>query len=177
LVVGCGEPLGIRATENVITGELTLYGFSLAPPSYPSAIITFLAQPVPVTPAGNFDVALDITSDSRITIMPVGTMVLPLTGAHSVGLLRAGTDFDAVQSAPVGSYVRDSVMTVGIGEVVVIEANRSRPGDICSFALSPFIYSKLVVLAADPESGLLTVRFTADPNCGFRSFAEGIPRS
>jgi hypothetical protein len=176
VVAGCGEPLRVQAGEAVISANLSLFSLSSAPPTYPSAISTPFAQGVPANATGNFDVALDLTSDGRIVVMPVATVVVPLTGPHSVGLLRAGTSFEAVTSAPVGTYVRDTVMTIDVGEVVVIEANRSRTGDICSFALSPFIYSKLVVIDADLDTGLLTVRLTADPNCGFRSFAEGIPR-
>lgn len=175
LLAACGEPLRIRATDPVISTTFDLHAFSLAPPTYNSGILTPFAQPVPVTASGSFDVALDIAADGRVRVMPVRTVVTPLVGVNRVGLLRAGASFDDVLSAPTGSYARDSVFTVSPGEVVVIEADRS--ADVCAFNLSPFIYSKLAVVSVNEEGGTMTVQFAVDPNCGFRSFEEGIPQN
>lgn len=175
LFAACGEPLRIQATENVISTNFELHAFSLAPPTYNSAILTPFAEPRPVTAAGSFDVALDLDSEGRILVMPVSTVVTPLLGATRVGLRHAGGSYDAVLSAPTGEYVRDSVFTIVPGEVVVIEADRS--ADLCGFAISPFIYSKLSVLSVNEATGAIAVRFTVNPNCGFRSFEEGIPQN
>jgi hypothetical protein len=175
LLMACGEPLRIQATETVISTNFELHAFSVAPPTYNSAILTPFAEPRPVTAAGAFDVALDLDDEGRILVMPVSTVVTPLLGATRVGLRHAGGSYDAVLSAPTGEYVRDSVFTIVPGEVVVIEADRS--ADLCGFAISPFIYSKLSVLSVNEATGAIAVRFTVDPNCGFRSFEEGIPQN
>lgn len=175
LLTACGEPLRIQATETVISTNFELHAFSVAPPTYNSAILTAFAEPRPVTAAGAFDVALDLDDEGRILVMPVSTVVTPLLGATRVGLRHAGGSYDAVLSAPTGEYVRDSVFTIVPGEVVVIEADRS--ADLCGFAISPFIYSKLSVLSVNEATGAIAVRFTVDPNCGFRSFEEGIPQN
>jgi len=175
LLAACGEPLRIQASELVINTNFDLHAFSLAPPTYNSGIRTPFAQPVPVTAAGAFDVALDLDGAGGIRVMPVRTVVTPLVGAIRVGLRLAGDSFDAVLSAPTGEYVRDSVFTIVPGEVIVIEADHST--DVCSFAISPFIYSKLSVLSVNEVTGSMTVRFAVDPNCGFRSFEEGIPQN
>ena len=175
LLMACGEPLRIQATETVISTNFELHAFSVAPPTYNSAILTAFAEPRPVTAAGAFDVALDLDDEGRILVMPVSTVVTPLLGATRVGLRHAGGSYDAVLSAPTGEYVRDSVFTIVPGEVVVIEADRS--ADLCGFAISPFIYSKLSVLSVNEATGAIAVRFTVDPNCGFRSFEEGIPQN
>ncbi|HUF66219.1 MAG TPA: hypothetical protein VMM17_09595 [Gemmatimonadaceae bacterium] len=175
LLAACGEPLRIQATDAVINRNFELHAFSMAPPSYNSAILTPFAEPVPVTAAGAFDVALDLDSDGRIRVMPVRTVVTPLLGVNRVGLMHAGGSFDGILSAPVGEYIRDSVLTVIPGEVVVIEADRSN--DLCAFSISPIIYSKLAVLSVNEATGSMAVRFTVDPNCGFRSFEEGIPQN
>jgi hypothetical protein len=175
LLAACGEPLRIQATDAVINRSFELHAFSMAPPSYNSGILTPFAEPVPVTAAGAFDVALDLDEEGRIRVMPVRTVVTPLTGVNRVGLLHAGGGFGGILSAPAAEYVRDSVITVIPGEVVVIEADRS--SDLCAFAVSPFIYSKLAVLSVNEETGSMAVQFTVDPNCGFRSFEEGIPQN
>lgn len=175
LLAACGEPLRIQASAPVINRDFELHAFSLAPPTYNSGILTPFAEAVPVTAAGAFDVALDLDADGRIVVMPVRTVVTPLRGVNRVGLIRVGGSFDEILSAPAGDYVRDSVITVAIGEVVVIEADRS--SDLCSFSISPFVYSKLAVVSVDELTGSMAVRFTVDPNCGFRSFEEGIPQN
>lgn len=175
LLTACGEPLRVQASAPVINRNFELHAFSLAPPSYNSGILTPFAEPVPVTAAGAFDVALDLDAEGRIRVMPVRTIVTPLRGVNRVGLRHAGGSFDGILSAPLGAYVRDSVITVVPGEVVVIEADRS--SDLCAFAISPFIYSKLAVLSVNERTGSMAVRFTVDPNCGFRSFEEGIPQN
>jgi hypothetical protein len=38
------------------------------------------------------------------------------------------------------------------------------------------IHAKIVVTAINIPSRQLTIRYTVDPNCGFRSFATGIPK-
>lgn len=175
LLAACGEPLRIQASDRVISRNFELHAFSMAPPSYNSGILTPFAQPVPVTAAGAFDVALDLDAEGRILVMPVRTVVTPLLGVSRIGLMHAGGSFDGILSAPVGDYVRDSVLTIVPGEVVVIEADRSN--DLCAFAISPVIYSKLAVLSVNELTGAMAVRFTVDPNCGFRSFEEGIPQN
>ena len=38
------------------------------------------------------------------------------------------------------------------------------------------LYAKLVVTAIDRAAKQLTVKYTVDPNCGFFSFAAGLPK-
>lgn len=176
-VAACGDPLRITASEPVFIGEMSLYPLSTAPPTYPAAINTPFAVTVPVDAAGNFDVALDINAQGQIVVYPVRSILTPLIGAHRVGLRKATGTFDQLLSAPTGDYQSDTATTLGIGEVLVIEAERVRGNDFCSFALSRNIYSKLAVEAVNPSTGIISLRFAVNPNCGFRSFEEGIPRS
>jgi hypothetical protein len=48
----------------------------------------------------------------------------------------------------------------------------------CGLALSGAnLYAKVVVTSVDPVSRSMNVTFTVDPNCGFVSFADGIPKN
>jgi hypothetical protein len=58
---------------------------------------------------------------------------------------------------------------------VVVETYRGLSGDICSFSLSPYIYSKVNIDSVNVVTRTINVSVTVDPNCGFRSFAEGVP--
>jgi len=108
---------------------------------------------------------------------PVKLIVQPLTGVHEVGLLKVAGTFESVERAPTGTYESDEALTVNVGEVVVIEARRNRASDVCAFALSPNIYSKLVVDSVSAGTNAIWFRFVANPNCGFRSFAAGLPKN
>jgi len=178
LLAGCGDPLRVVASEPVFIGDLSVYALSSAPPTYPSAINTPFATTVPVDGNGNFDVALDLNAEGHVVVYPVRAVLTPVLGSHRVGLRRVPGVFGAVLSAPTGEYPSDSVIvTLGIGDVLVIEAERTRGSDFCSFALSRNIYSKLSVRAVDPATGIISLSFAVNPNCGFRSFEEGIPRN
>jgi hypothetical protein len=176
LLTACGDPLRITASEPVISTRLILYPFSHVPPTYPAAINTPFAVPVPVTANANFDVALDLDSEGRIVVMTPRAVVTPLTGHRRIGLWHAGGSFESLTEVPPGApFQYDSLLTIIPGEVAVVEANRGQVGDICGFAISPNIYSKLRVVSINPETLAMTVDFTVDPNCGFRSFEPGIP--
>lgn len=112
-----------------------------------------------------------------MVIYPVKLIVLPLTGFNEVGLLKVPGSFESVERAPTGDYERDEPLTVSVGEVVVIEARRNQQGDLCGFALSPNIYSKIVVDSVSAGTNAIWFRLAANPNCGFRSFAPGLPKN
>ena len=104
-------------------------------------------------------------------------VVFPLTGVNEVGLQKVAGTFESVQRAPTGTYEIDDPLTVSVGEVVVIEARRNRQSDLCTFAISPNIYSKLVVDSVSTGTNAIWFRVVANPNCGFRSFAPGLPKN
>lgn len=143
----------------------------------PSALNTPFGTVGPVNSAANFDIAFDLDEQRRVIIYPVKLVVFPLTGVNEVGLQKVAGTFESVQRAPTGTYEIDDPLTVSVGEVVVIEARRNRQSDLCTFALSPNIYSKLVVDSVSTGTNAIWFRVVANPNCGFRSFAPGLPKN
>jgi hypothetical protein len=177
LLSACGDPLGIEATQPVFTEALGVYALSKAPPSYPTAVDTPFGQAVPVNVSASFDFAFDLDAAGNILVHPPRRVLTSPAGVNRVALQKVAGTFESVDRAPTSGFVKDSSIVVAIGEVVVVEAERTRTGDYCAFAISPHLYSKFVVDAVDPVVGTITLRLTVDPNCGFRSFTEGIPRS
>ena len=110
-------------------------------------------------------------------IYPVKLIVQPLTGINEVGLLKVAGSFESVERAPSVPYEQDESITVSPGEVVVIEARRNRSSDLCTFALSPNIYSKIVIDSVSASTNAISFRLVANPNCGFRSFVAGLPKN
>ncbi|WP_373062692.1 hypothetical protein [Gemmatimonas sp.] len=132
-----------------------------------------LARPQLLTNGGvNFDVAFDLTSDNKVTLLPVRTVVpLPPAGVSSVGLLKSTTSFSALERAPDRGYAIDSTLVIGIGETVVLQL----PGSGC-FSGEPY-YAKLVVDSIIVAQRRIVVGSLVNRNCGFRALTVGIPKN
>ena len=85
--------------------------------------------------------------------------------------------FDSVAAAPKTGYQTDTAVVLLPGETLVLQSQHNFSGDICQFALNPNIFAKVAVDSVDLASRTLFLRLGLDPNCGFRSFAEGLPTS
>ncbi|MGI9140845.1 MAG: hypothetical protein ACR2GJ_07045 [Gemmatimonadaceae bacterium] len=172
----CGDVAGVKATLDTLHDSLTVFPLTGSSPVTPTALNTPFGMVTPVGPSGNFDLAFDLDAQRRVIIYPVKLIVQPLTGVNQVGLLKVAGSFENLTRAPTSKYERDEALVVAVGEVVAIEALRNRSSDLCAFALSPNIYSKLVVDSVSAGTNAIWFRFVTNPNCGFRSFAPGRPK-
>lgn len=176
LTAACGDVTALEATAENVHAVRVVYPLTGSAPFLPTAFNTAEVIVSPVGPSGNFDIAFDLDEQRRVVIYPAGLVVQPLAGIHQVGLLKVAGAFESLERAPDGPYVNDEPLAVNLGEVVAIQAQRNRPGDICGFAISPNIFSKLVVDSVSAGTNAIWFRFVVNPNCGFRSFATGLPR-
>ncbi|HEY8852961.1 MAG TPA: hypothetical protein VIM36_12310, partial [Gemmatimonadaceae bacterium] len=80
-------------------------------------------------------------------------------------------------AAPSTGYETDSALVMAPGEVVAIQSPHNGSGDICQFSISPNVYAKIAVDSVNLATRIIYLRMGFDPNCGFRSFATGIPTS
>lgn len=172
----CGDVEGLEATAQTLYDTLTVFPLTGSTAVTPTALNTPFALVTPIGPSGNFDVAFDLDAQRRVVLYPVKLVVQPLSGASNVGLRKVTGTFEALDRAPTGVYDTDKPLVVSVGEVVVIESQRNRSGDICGFAISPNIYSKLVVDSVSTGTNAIWFRVAANPNCGFRSLATGLPK-
>ena len=156
---------------------LTAFPLTGSDPQASTALNTPFGTLTAVNSTANFDVVFDLDAQRRVVIYPVKLIVFPLSGVNDIGLRKVEGTFESVQRAPTGEYETDEPLTVGVGEVVVIEARRNRQSDLCTFALSPNIYSKIVVDSVSTGTDAIWFRLVANPNCGFRSFAPGLPKN
>jgi hypothetical protein len=177
LLSACGDDNLFDAQVPTVQDVYTLFALTGTPPAYPSALDTYFRTPVRVDGAGAFDVAFDLDPTGKVIIYPVKLVVRALSGERRIGLMKVPGLFDEVTSAPKGTYQTDSAVVVSPGEVVVIEAQRNISGDACQFALSPNIYTKLIVDSVAVATRTITLQTVMDPNCGFRSFESGIPKN
>lgn len=189
-LAACGDPLGARASLSVSTDTLVVYSLSDPDPArrdYPDALNTaattgVVGGTVVVSPrvlsasgSGDFDVAFDLDGSGKVVVLPQ-RRVVPGAGGRSVGLLRSDVAFDALTEAPRRGYLTDSTaVTIAVGQTLVLQTQTSGCFND-SRGATPIIFSKLVV---DSVSAARAIHFrlTVDPNCGFRSFKPGVPRS
>lgn len=181
-VAACGgkDPYAPTASYQTVGTTTTLYPMSRVVAPQNSALE--LRTPTELRPAvylssvvgavvPNFDVAFDVDSAGHIVLLPpklvTSAQFVPRTGFQS-----SGTLFDSLKSAPGGTYQADSAFRVTVGQTVVVQAQGTTG---CSVA-SPF-YAKLVIDSYDSTTGAIAIRAYIDPNCGFKSFAAGVPSS
>ncbi|HZD84933.1 MAG TPA: hypothetical protein VE052_03395, partial [Gemmatimonadaceae bacterium] len=143
----------------------------------PSGISIVAGQAVRVDGFANFEVALDIDATGNPIIYPVKLVVSSPGGSRVVGLQKVTGTFETVLEAPKNGYETDSALVLVPGEVVAVQAAHNFSSDLCAFSINPNIYAKIAVDSVDLASRTLYLRMGLDPNCGFRSFASGIPTS
>jgi hypothetical protein len=174
-LAACDDTNPFGATLPTVEDLYTIFALSGTPPAYPSGLNTVARAATRVDGNGNFDVAFDINSDGNVVLYPVKLVVSSLEGDRPVGLKKVDAPFDSVTSAPTGTYQTDSALVVGRGQVIVVEAHRGGSRDLCAFNISPNIYSKILIDSVDVANRTISIKTVMDPNCGFRSFAAGIP--
>lgn len=172
---GCGDSNLFKAQFATQADTFTLFALTGTPAAYPSGLNTFSRVVTRVDGNANFDLAFDIDASGKAVVYPVKLIVSAITGDRVIGMKKVAAVFDSVTSAPTGTYQADSAVVLGVGETVVVEANRGSSGDVCYLNISPNIYSKLGITSIDLVNRTISVQAVLDPNCGFRSFAEGIP--
>jgi hypothetical protein len=169
-MLACRDPNAPRADLPNYADTLALYAVNGAPRGAPSAIAIlagglFGNAAVPIDASFNFDVAVDLDEQGRPRVYPVRAVASPITNRHQVGLRLDDRAFDAIAEAPEDGYVLDSARTVDVGKVVLIQSAA------CTSIFGGVIYAKMIVDSVRTATRQLFVRLTADPNCGFRSFA------
>jgi hypothetical protein len=173
----CGDPTNLQASLPTGVDTLSVFALTGTPPAYPSGLAILQRQPVRVDGLASFDVAFDITPSGDAIMYPVKLVVAAPGTSRPVGLQRVAGLFDAVNTAPSSGYEVDSAMVMTPGSVVVVQSAHNASGDLCQFALNPNIFAKVVVDSVNTDSRLIYFKLGVDPNCGFRSFAIGIPTS
>jgi len=172
--LACGNFTAVPASLPTLTDSGTVYALNGAPPGAPTALQFFSGQLVPADANFLFDVAFDIDSTGKVVYMPQRVVASALAQSHSVGLRTVPDSFEAVMSAPKTGYRADTSLVTSRNVVVVAQ---SSDVNTCGVSLTgSSLYAKIVVTSVDRATRQLKVRFTVDPNCGFVSFASGIPK-
>ncbi len=173
-VAACGDFTGVPASLPTVSDSGVVYAINGAPPGAPTSLHVFSGSLLAADANFLFDVAFDIDSAGNVVYRPVATIASGLASTHSVGLQTSTATFDELQRAPGNGYRADTALVTKPNVLVLV---RSQDVNACGVSLTgSTLYAKIVVTAIDPTSRQMKVRYTVDPNCGFRSFASGIPK-
>lgn len=171
----CGTLTGVPASLPTVTDTGIVYAINGAPPGAPTSLHLFSGSLLSADATFTFDVAFDIDPEGNIEILPQRAVASGLAATHTVGLQATTGTFDAVGSAPKNGYRADTALVANLGQVILIQ---SADANACGVSLTgSTVYGKVVVDSLDRVARALYIRFTSDPNCGFSSFASGLPKN
>lgn len=174
LAAACGDLTSVPAQLATLTDSGSVFALNGAPVGAPSALHLYSGTRLAADATFFFDIAFDIDAQGNPVILPQRVVASGLTASHSVGLQTVNTEFSALTDAPKSGYRADTALVTRIGQTVAIQ---SQDGNVCGLSVTgTAIHAKLVVLSLDRTARRLSIQYTVDPNCGFRSFLPGVPK-
>lgn len=171
----CGDLTGVPASLPTISDSGIVYALNGAPPGAPTSLHMFSGTLLAADGSFVFDIAFDIDNSGNVVILPEPAVGSGLVTNHTVALATVSDSYDALGSAPKITYKADTALVTSPNVTIVVQ---STDPSACGVSLTgTTLYAKVVVTSVDVLARQLKVRFTSDPNCGFRSFASGIPKN
>ena len=167
----CADPFQIRASRPNISARFELWAMSGSPVAFPSGLLVPQAEVVRLDAAGSFDLAFDIATDGRLMVWPVGSVVSPIVGTRPIGFQLTAGVYDGVLEAPAKGWTNDSLLVVGVGQSFLVKVSTQ----YCQYDLRKDIYAKVQVDSVILSERRVILSAFVNPNCGFRSFASGVP--
>jgi hypothetical protein len=171
--VACGDPLSAKASLANQFDTLAAYSLTGTSIYAPTALNTTFRFVTRADNEFNYDLAFDLDSDGKVRLLPVRLLGGVLTAGKVVGLQKIAGGYEALTKAPTSGYTYDSVVVVNPGDAVSVQVTTEQ----CQFAIAQQLYSKLGIDSVNMAQRKIYFRLAHNPNCGFRSFATGLPKS
>lgn len=173
VVNGCNST-GIKPQfENVDHPDAVVYALTGTPARFPAAILFRSNGVVIVDASFLFDLAFDLDSAANVQVYTVHSVASQFARTHRVGLTTTTQPFAQVTRAPTTGYVYDSSMVLPVGRTLLVDVIDPNCNQFS--ILGQDIRAKLVIDSVKAAAKKIYVHFFVNPNCGFRSFVEGLP--
>ncbi len=170
--LGCGpDPFAPIANNEVVPTFFNLWAVTGSPTPYPTAFVVASNAPVRLEPSGAFDFAIDITPAGKLQVLPMSKVITPISGARTLGLQVAVDSYPAVTEAPRTGWVADTTLELDVGQTFLVRV----VSQLCQFQGQPVVFAKFRVDSINVAERRAFFIGRINPNCGFRSFADGIP--
>jgi hypothetical protein len=171
-VVAC-EDVTRSIDPNIEVAEDTLTVFPLrgSPLTAPTALDLYALSTLRV---GEVNAVYDLAVDTAGGAAVLYPSQLIDNEAPNTGIIETSSTFESILEAPTTGYQDTAAVSVSIGETVIVRARNLCGG---GFPGRDFFHAKVQLLELGSSSGFATARFRirSNPNCGFRSFADGLP--
>jgi hypothetical protein len=171
-VVACEDVTrSIDPTIEVSEDTLTVFPLRGSPLSAPTAFDLYNLRTLRVGDANAlYDLAIDTAAGAAVVYPSQLIDIEP----PPTGIFETTATFESILEAPTTGYQDTAAVSMSVGETVVVRARNACAGN---FTGRDFFFAKLQLLELGTSSGFRTARFRirTNPNCGFRSFADGLP--
>jgi hypothetical protein len=168
----CGpDPFAVEADTPVVLTTFQIWAITGSPAPFPTAYSVQNNVTIRLEPSGAFDVAFDITPDGKLQVLPIKAVVAPIGGARTIGVQVATVPYIEVTEAPRTGWNADSTIELVQGQTFLLQV----ASPLCAQTGRPNLHAKMTVDTIIPAERRALLRGRVNPNCGFRSFADGIP--
>lgn len=173
-VVGaCDDPTTVRASAINVESLPVLYAMNGTPITLPSAVRLQSGSAVRIDAAFAFDLAFDMDASGVVTVYTQRMLANELTATHRVGLQTRVATFDEVIKAPSSGFVYDSLLTLGQGEILLVDVAEG----VCAGSfVGSNIKGKMRVDSVNKTTRSIFLHILSNPNCGFKSLVQGTPK-
>ncbi len=161
----------VDPTLDVVEDTLVVFPLRGSPLSAPTALDLYSLRTLRIGDANAlYDLAIDTAAGTAV-LYP---SQLVDNEAPRTGVIESAATFESILEAPTTGYQDTAAVAVSVGETIIVRAR-----NIClgGFPGRDFFHAKVQLLELGMSSGFRTARFRirTNPNCGFRSFADGLP--
>jgi hypothetical protein len=174
-VVACRDVTqSIDPTTDVTEDTVTVFPLRGSPLAAPSALDLFTPRTLRVGEVSWTVAPYDVVVDTASGAAVVHPSQFITTEAPNTGMLEVTTPFDSIPEAPTAGYQDSAAVSLTPGETIIV-----RGRNVCAngFPGRDVFYAKVQFLELASSGGFSAARFRirTNPNCGFRSFADGLP--
>ena len=175
-VAGCDDNLGLAAFAVRDPANLTVYAMNGTAQTLPAGMEIRSLTAVRIDPSWAFDLAFDLDASNNVIVHTVRAVSTELVNLPRVGLQTSALTFDQLIDAPTSGYVYDSLLTVPVGKLVVVDKVDPSCNQFGGAFLGYNIRAKFVIDSISTSRRAIYLKVLSNPNCGFKSLEPGEPK-
>lgn len=175
-VTACDDDLGLAAFAVRDPVAITVYAMNGSPQTLPTGIEIKLLQAVRIDASWVFDLAFDLDASNNVIVHTPKSISTELVSLPRVGLQTSTLTFAQLIDAPTSGFVYDSLLTVPIGQTIVVDKIDPTCNQFGGAFLGFNIRAKFVIDSVSTSRRAVYLTMLSNPNCGFRSLEPGEPK-
>jgi hypothetical protein len=175
-VAACDDDLGLAAFAVREPAQITVYAMNGTAQTLPAGIEIKLLQAVRIDPSWLFDLAFDLDASNNVIVHTPKSVSTELVSLPRIGLQPSSQTFAQLIDAPTSGFVYDSLLTVPIGQTIVVDKIDPTCNRFGGAFLGFNIRAKFVIDSVITSRRPIYLTMLSNPNCGFKSLEPGEPK-